>query len=127
MARRTLGRSTRIGKTGKPLGVFDFEVGKFDFLVSIAGPKGGGRFVLKADNPAQAAAKAGARRFGLRGGQNLVGTEVIVTRKTKNVTDKAQQTFFEVQSRVVNRATGLVVKAPFSRQAFLKAKKVLGR
>jgi len=70
--------------------------GKQTWIVSLAGPKGGGRIVLKANTPGMAATKATYAIFGKRKGLKRTpkGTEAIVSRETtrKGVTS---QYFYE--------------------------------
>ena len=112
MARKTLGRkkklgrAKRIGSADDSLKVLALDIGQFGFIVSMAGPGGGGRTVLKADNPSQAFVKAAFRTFG--GRRVPVGTESIISQTTGPGTarGKAKQKTFLVESSLIDVDTG---------------------
>lgn len=84
--------------SNKRLDLFNPKKGKTKWVVVLAGPKGGGRIILKANGPSEALDKATFQVFGRRKGFSGTpkGTEGKVTRlnQKKGITN---QFFFDFE------------------------------
>ena len=71
-----------------------------EFVVSIASTKGGARSILKAKTHRIAAQKGLERKFKVEK-RVPIGTDIIVSKTSKDLNAKSDQQFFEVQSKLV--------------------------